>query len=1063
MGIFDSFNDTPSQIKFEGQEIDLKFIRLDDNTGKLTWNIPPSIDGCSGDGVYDGIVLTVSRKPADYQTTSPKDGQYYIGDPTVDPDLHSGSKITDDVLVVGAFYNDRETTELEITDLQPRTAYYFSAYAVDNVARYHREGVHSYSLPTGPEEGPEDEETSAEQAIKLEDEIRLTQSTGLNADSVYDLKLNINDCEYTIEILGSSARTYESLIKSINKQLTFLEDGIYQSPTYPYNETVWTDGTSFYFWDGQNKTTLDVIKNDIAPNLLPSDTLWYDTDDKILYRYNGPLVSAGTEWSELEHITYQFDITKPKSGQIWFNPATGVARIRKNKTWCKINAVVSSRNPLLPQIDTDECAYWYNTETGSLSMLNIDSKTWEDIDAIYFNKDPNDFDVGDYWYNDQEDKLYVLQSGLDWFHVKHLLVEEVDSSLTQRLIYRFVKDERNLYVWNTSLNVWDRTPVIINNVDPNADDSVQDATLGDFWFDDEDEILYRLESSGWVKKDNVVVEETNSYIDSPYDIRYAKDSQRLYEWSSITLSWEELPVAVFPSDPRDRESCQYWWDSISDKLFIWDDLNGEWVEVDLFLQQSTDPLAPQKLPENTIWYNPETGSVLKILSTSCEEVEAVVEEFDPTNPPPDLYWLFDGKFFLYSESLGEWVEVSNQPIFSDTDPTIVNVGTYWFSQTISKLFRWDGANWVEVQFQLKDPKPDEGFLWYNTVSEKLYRWNIDKWVEELPIAYVEFVKGSKCGEKHDKFVFKTRKKGCDAIIEIMRSNNNVFGEINVPVRYCLSRPGQDIQRKGPMHSVIGVGDDGSPDERRDLHRRIRELLGEPSTKVELTKRQIDTCIDNAIQMLRKYSGYAYTRGLFFLDLRRNQQTYELVDKCVGFNKIVKVYNVYKSRKHFWTGSSINNDILGYAALQQLYHMGKFDILSYHLVSSYLEELEHIFASKLRFQWSEYSRELKFYNSIDVDQRVLVDASLERPEQQLITDRNTSMWLQKWALAEAKMMLSQGRGKYQSLPGPSGSTVLNAQELITQSEAEKAALLEELYDVSMWAGEEVGQDVYFVMG
>jgi len=94
---------------------------------------------------------------------------------------------------------------------------------------------------------------------------------------------------------------------------------------------------------------------------------------------------------------------------------------------------------------------------------------------------------------------------------------------------------------------------------------------------------------------------------------------------------------------------------------------------------------------------------------------------------------------------------------------------------------------------------------------------------------------------------------------------------------------------------------------------------------------------------------------------------------------------------------------------------------------------------------------------------LIDASVERTEQDLMVDRNTTMWIQKWALAEAKMVLSQGRGKFQSLPGPNGNTILNAQELITQSEAEKAGLLEELEDMSMADASEVGQHAYFIMG
>ena len=94
---------------------------------------------------------------------------------------------------------------------------------------------------------------------------------------------------------------------------------------------------------------------------------------------------------------------------------------------------------------------------------------------------------------------------------------------------------------------------------------------------------------------------------------------------------------------------------------------------------------------------------------------------------------------------------------------------------------------------------------------------------------------------------------------------------------------------------------------------------------------------------------------------------------------------------------------------------------------------------------------------------MVDAYIERPEQDLISNRETRDWIKRWAIAESKMMLSQIRGKYQSLPGPGGNTVLNSQELITQAENEKADLLEELNFMGMQDIVDTGMGSHFVIG
>lgn len=1057
MSIYNSFADTPDQIKIEGQEITLKFIRIDDDSGKLTWNIPPAMEGCKGNGKYDGIVLTVSRKPANYIESSPKDGQYYIGDATVDGDLHAGSNIEDGVLVVGAFYNDRTTTELEVTGLERNTAYYFSGYAVDNVARYHREGVHSYSLPTGVEEGPRDSKTPGKHTVYFEENIRLTQPTGLIPDTVYKLKLNINDCEHILDILGSEAPNYQELIKTINEKLILLEEDIWSSPDFPNKNVIWLEDGVYYLWNGENRITLEFISNDIAPNLLPVGTLWFDTDDNLLFEYNG------TGWDALSFVNYGFDITNPEDGTIWFDSSTGIARIWKNGIWCELNTIVSNRNPLLPTLIEGQ-GYWYNSLTGGLFKLNKETSEWEDLLAIYYDKDPELIVAGDYWYDEANEKVFVLSSGMVWEEVPNVTVESTNSNITDRLSLRYVVDELSLYQWNSTTELWDKIPVINNNIDPNADDSVDDGLFGDYWFDTNDLILYEFGSSGWVKLDNVVIEPKNSFITRPFDFRYVEDEQTLFEWSSISLSWEELDIASFPTDPRNRESCQYWWDSSAsvDNLFVWDTLSTQWAEVDNFFQRDTNPLEPEKLPEGTVWFNPETGELTKILSEVCESLNFINETFDPRQPPTGLYWLFNGQFYLYSDSLMEWVLVIDQPIRSDTDPTDVEIGEYWLDTTTGELKQWDGTSWVVQVVANSDPKPAEGFLWYNTVKDTLYIWDAIRWVETTAFAYVEYIRAEDCNDR-DRIVFKTRKVGCDAIIEIHDILQNVLGDIGVNVRYRDPVPGQDIQKSLPMYQQLGVGDDGSPDERRQMHRKIRELLGAPTTKVELSKSNIDICIDNALAMLRKFSGYSYKRGFFFLDMKRNQQTYELSDKCVGFNKIVKVTAAYRMRGGFLKGSYGGYDIFGYAALKHLYTAGSFDILSFHLVSSFIEEMENIFATRLTFQWNEVTRELKLYNGVYANERVLLDVSVERTEQELLRDRNTYMWLQKWTLAEAKMMLSQGRGKFQSLPGPSGSTILNAQELITQSEAEKAGLMDELEDMSMADAGEVGQKAYFIMG
>ena len=988
MSIYDSFADKPNRIKEEGQEITLRFSRIDDNTGKVTWNIPPSFNGCKADGVYDGIVITVSRKPANYIESSPKDGKYYIGDSSADPDLHAGSKIIDTeeekVLVVGAFYNDRTTTELEIMNLEPRTAYYFSGYAVDNVARYHREGVHSYSLPTGIEESGSEELTPAEHVIDLDADVKLSSATGVKDGKEYNIKADINEEEdVEIKINGSEAKTYKTLIESINQAYMELDDPYY-SPTVPFKDTVFKIGDNFYLWNGEKRIEILPLESDSIPNSAQGD-FWYDTTDGILNEYDS---GESDPWVPQDVLKYDFDISNPTDGTIWYNENEELARIWKSDVWCELNTIVSSRNPLLPP-KLKGNVYWYNTDTGEFFQRNHKLKRWEDSLVIHYSKDPEDIDVGDFWFDETSEKVLTLSPQSVWEEVKDIKIEETNSTPTTNEI-------------------------------------------------DGEEIEYQ----------------------------YVIDEQTLYQWNagSGALEWVPVPIAVFPTDPRNRESCGLWWDSSPsiDNVFLWDNINSTWVPSEYFFQQSRDPALPVELEVGSVWYNDTTGELLKILSEDCEKVNFINETFNPNNNiPVGTYWK-DGDVFKEWNG-NAWIEFSIQPLFWDSDPTIIDVGTYWLDSINGVLKIWDGTLWLEVDVDEEDPIPKDGFLWYNTVEEQLYEWTSDGlWQKTTGVVFVEFVP-KKTVEGRALLEFKTRKKGCDAFIQLKARKDNILSALTTSIRYRHPKEGRDLVKGTPMYKRLGVGDDGSPDERRELHDIIRQILGEPSTKVELTKSNIDVCINNALSQLRKYGGVSYKRAFFFLDLMPNQQHYVLTDRCVGFNNIVDIKGVFRLRSGFFQGAYSGHDIYGYAALKQLYTLGSFDLLTFHTVSHFIEELETLFATRITYQWVEYTRELKLLNAIYHPERVLVDASVERTEQDLISDRKTSLWLQRWAVAEAKIMLSQSRGKFQTLPGPNGSTVLNAQELITQSEAEKAVLMEDLEDMEMQGVEEVGLSAYFVLG
>jgi hypothetical protein len=259
---------------------------------------------------------------------------------------------------------------------------------------------------------------------------------------------------------------------------------------------------------------------------------------------------------------------------------------------------------------------------------------------------------------------------------------------------------------------------------------------------------------------------------------------------------------------------------------------------------------------------------------------------------------------------------------------------------------------------------------------------------------------------------------------------------------------------------------------------IRIQLGYPVVEVELTKAQFDKSIDMALKELRRHSAAAYRRGFMKLFTTSGKQIYkltktsseydgqgqgyDLADGVYGFDKVVQVMGLFRITSAFLTAAH-GSGIFGQVVLQHLYNMGTFDLLSFHLVSEYIEQLEHLFASRLTFNWNESARSLTIHQPFPYPETILMDVAVERTEQDLLTDRFTGRWLERFALAHCKKMLAQIRGKFASLPGAGGGVSLNASDLNQEANDEFEQLQAEIDNYVVNNVEEYGMHVEFIIG
>ena len=961
MSTFDPYADSPFNIITEGQEITIKFERTGPNTGRVSWNIPAPSNGCGADQqAYNGMVVTLDTSHVS-PLKNPVSGTAYTADPTADVNLHAGDKI-DTAMVVGAFYDDKETIYFDITGLQPNTPYYISGYAVDAQHRYHTEGVHAYSLDYVSTTATPS--SSGFQFVQLSTVgVQGTDATSLLPATIYDflLALDGNDQIPAIEIDGTDALTYDDLIDALTTEFKKIGNP-QQSATVPNAGTYfWDEATASLFqWDGYTHNPLDSIVELTDPTIRAVGDFWYNPITDILNRWDIPAVIG---WNATNVIKYHKDPTDLSCADYWFN--TTNAYNWDGNVWCEKILHNQTTDPSLP-ITPDCGAYWYNEVDALLNKWNPATSLWENEDVIYWDVDPNTPAMNSFWFNDVDGELFE---------------------------------------WTGS---WGLTPATVSATEPTA------PVANMYWFDTSTEVLQQRDGGNTV--------------------------------------WNIIPVLIWESDPTVRTSCGTWWNSTNDNLYVWDITTSLWDLVPSFTQSEIDPTTPPTLSTDDVWYNPTNETLSRWDGGAWVEVTFIDFATDPTLPAVNDTW-FNTDTSVWSVWTGTWTTFD--PIESENDPESVSIpaGTYWFNLTTNGLNQWNGAAWVPLLHTTIPLTPAIGELWFETGSNILYEWDGTTWSIATPVVTVEL-------NSDGHLLFTSSSTGSTSSIDL--TDGILFNSLDPTGLILDGESGEDGVSDTPSYMDIGIGDDGTPDERRELMYSIRTQLGYPIVNVELTKYQLDTAVTGGLEELRKRSSNAYRRGYFFLDVKQGQQSYLLSNKTVGFNKIVNVMGIYRVTSAFMSGA-YGGGVYGQMALQHLYTMGTFDLLSYHLLSSYIEELETLMGARIMYQWNEHTRKLDIVQTFYTDERVLIDATLERSEQELLTDRYTKTWIEQWALSEARLTLAEIRGKHATLPGAGGGVSLNAGELAARADADKLDLIAQLDDFVVSSVEDYGMGGTFVIG
>lgn len=700
------------------------------------------------------------------------------------------------------------------------------------------------------------------------------------------------------------------------------------------------------------------------------------------------------------------------------------------------NNIPFVQSPEMPSLA--DYQYWLNSTNSVLSTwLN---NQWNTIPVINYNTDPTIPPCGAYWFDGTN--VYVY-NGTTWLKMD-TIISGADPSLPLSpdncTLVWFNPRTFTLYNWSNLTNGWEQVPVINWYLNPS------NPTNG-YWFNTELSQLYCWDFPfpGWNQIPCLVNTNTPSPSASVY--WFNPSINTLQAWNASNQTWTPFAVIAQIEDPTIRHDGDYWFDTTTLVLSQWDSTYQKWIVVS-YLNSQINPALPPVIANNTVWVN---NGIISIWDSQWVEVTYINYPSDPRLIVTSTVWYNTLTSQYYIREANGWSPLSYvESVYDISSPP---VGSYWYNGQV--LSQWTGSVWNPVPYSTSNYQPAVNSTWYNSSNSTLMTWNGISWAITPPPAVVSL-------DNNGNLQFTSSMLAGESYVQL--TDINLFKNLKVaPTPYIEQGIyGADAVDPTPMYEREGIGTDGNPNIRNELIDEIRTMLGYPVVTVELTQGQINLAVNIALNVYRQRVGAAYRRGYLFLRLLPNTQKYLMTNKGASYDRIVTVLQMHRMTSAFMSTAN-GAGVFGQVVIQQLYNMGTYDLLSYYMITQYVETMELLFAGRLTFTWDERSRELIIFQTIQTPEIVTVEVTVERTEQDILTDRWCRNWIRRYTLAQSRYMLAEIRGKYQSLPGAGGSITMDATDLRALADKEMEVCTQELEDFVIENLEEYGSGHVMVMG
>lgn len=222
--------------------------------------------------------------------------------------------------------------------------------------------------------------------------------------------------------------------------------------------------------------------------------------------------------------------------------------------------------------------------------------------------------------------------------------------------------------------------------------------------------------------------------------------------------------------------------------------------------------------------------------------------------------------------------------------------------------------------------------------------------------------------------------------------------------------------------------------KEEFYDEIITALGGNMMDVELCEKDIELTFKKAKRTFQQKGHNSYRKMYYRLKVDPCQTVYSLPIDLSMVVKIIKPDNIFGTGDEFalatfndlfWrtnrTGATVS------------------EWLAYDFTMQIIETHRRYIVFDVSFHFDEMNKTIRLESPPKRNEYWLVECYLNLSDDEY----RDILWIQNWALAEAKIMLGNAYRKFSQLPGPDGTISLDGNGLIQEGTQEKERLLEEI--------------------